>query len=167
MADLTEQPNEFRLAVMHNFLRLKLLVERIMQPILQRHGLTQVGLFVLLSIRHMEACPTIGEMRRMLNRSMPLNQGNFSSLCKRMEQEGLLNRRRKKEDERAVLLELTPHGAEVVAQVEEEFAALDRILTQYSEQERDNALMGFCAFTSFLEHVANEHHLGEQHPEKG
>ncbi len=164
---MTEQTNEFRLGVMQSFLRLKLLCERVMQPVLQKYGLTQVGLFVLLYVGHMDTCPTIGEMRCILNRDIPLNQGNFSALCKRMEQEGLLNRRRKKEDERAVLLELTPRGREVVKMMEGEFRHLDDLLYQYAEQDREAALAGIQTFITFIEHVADDIHLGEQNPAKG
>ena len=67
---------------------------------------------VLYEIRSSEK-PNIGSLSRLMSQ----NHGNCSSLCKKLEQAGLVERRRGREDERRVTLCLTDRGERAIAGV--------------------------------------------------
>lgn len=81
--------------------------ERRMEPLLREAGLSMVQASLLLGIGS-------GEIENINSacRALDMGQGNASTMCKKLEQCGLLLRERSKQDERVVQLSLTPVGQE-------------------------------------------------------
>ncbi|PWW32655.1 MarR family winged helix-turn-helix transcriptional regulator [Chromohalobacter israelensis] len=82
------------------------LIQRLYRPLLAPLGLTYSQYLVLLLLwEHGSA--SVGELRDCLH----LDAGTITPLLKRMERDGLVTRRRDSEDERRVIVALTPHSA--------------------------------------------------------
>ncbi len=113
----------FQLEVVTNFIQTRISFERIMTPITQQFGLTPLSSVTLNLIAHQEN-PTISSIFKALD----LNQGNVSSMCKKLENDGFILRCRSKTDERSVVLLITPKGRAALAGVE-------RTLRAYFENE--------------------------------
>lgn len=95
------------------FIRLRAAIDRLMLPIAQQYGLTPTQVTVLNLIRKVEH-PTVSKLFRTLN----FNQGNMSSLCKRLEEEGFITRTKCAEDERKSYLCLTEKALEVLSHID-------------------------------------------------
>ena len=81
------------------------LIQRLYRPLLVPLGLTYSQYLVMLILWEREPA-SVGEIRECLH----LDIGTLSPLLKRMETAGLVSRQRDAEDERRVLVALTPHG---------------------------------------------------------
>ncbi len=82
------------------------LLQRLYRPLLSPLGLTYSQYLVLLLLWE-RGTATVGELRDCLY----LDAGTITPLLKRMERGGLITRRRDNQDERRVLIALTPHAA--------------------------------------------------------
>jgi DNA-binding MarR family transcriptional regulator len=78
-------------------------------PILNEVGVTEHQASIIMAIKDGDF-HTISKLAERLN----ANQGNFSNTCKKVEQSGLIIRKRSKEDERVVTIELTELGEQKV-----------------------------------------------------
>jgi len=81
------------------------LIQRLYRPLLAPLGLTYAQYLVMLLLWEREPL-TISEVRDCLY----VDIGTLSPLLKRMEKAGFLTRSRDTDDERRVLVALTPHG---------------------------------------------------------
>lgn len=89
------------------------LMVRLYRPLLDEIGLTYPQYLVMLAL--WETAPrTVGELGVRLY----LDSGTLTPLLKRLEGAGLVTRRRDAEDERRVLIQLTPAGAALRTQAE-------------------------------------------------
>lgn len=95
------------------------LLNRLYRPILKELGLTYPQYLVMLVLwKHTPQ--TVGS----LGGSLHLDSGTLTPLLKRMEQAGIIRRARDAEDERRVLIELTPKGRHLRAAAEKVPATL-------------------------------------------
>jgi DNA-binding MarR family transcriptional regulator len=86
------------------------LITRLYRPLLEPLGITYPQYLVLLVL--WERAPrTVGE----LGEALGLDSGTLTPLLKRLEANGIVVRRRAPEDERRVLVELTPAGQKLRA----------------------------------------------------
>lgn len=84
------------------------LIQRLYRPLLEPLGLTYSQYLVMLVL--WERSPvTVGDIRACLH----LDIGTLSPLLKRMQTAGLITRRRDPQDERRVVVGLTPHGQDL------------------------------------------------------
>lgn len=113
----TESEKNLCLETVTELLRLRNSIEHTLAPITQRFGLTPMQTAALNFINSNSAS-TVGSVFRALE----LNQGNASSMCKRLEADGFIHRRRSEEDERCVFLEVTERGKAAILAVERETA---------------------------------------------
>ena len=91
--------------VLAEFLRLKTNLDRVLSPITAEFGLTPVQSVMLHLISRSESA-TVGSIFRQLD----LNQGNVSSVCKKLEGDGYIVRNKSPEDERIYVISLTDKG---------------------------------------------------------
>lgn len=84
------------------------LIIREYQPYLDELGITYPQYLVLLVLWEEDAMSVNDIAKRLI-----LNTNTITPLLKRMEQQGLLNRERSKEDERKVIVYLTTQGNEL------------------------------------------------------
>ncbi|PWW31736.1 MarR family winged helix-turn-helix transcriptional regulator [Chromohalobacter israelensis] len=82
------------------------LMQRLYRPLLTPLGLTYSQYLVLLVLWERESA-TVGELRDCLH----LDAGTITPLLKRMERGGLVTRSRDRQDERRVIIALTPHAS--------------------------------------------------------
>lgn len=94
-------------------------MDTVFRPVNNAHGLTMMQIRLLAEIQQQRDNCTVGS----LGKQVSIACGNISSMCKRLEAEGLLHRTRSKRDERVVHLQLTERGQQVLT-------AIDRELTQ-------------------------------------
>lgn len=90
-------------------------MDAVFRPISEQNGLTRAQLQILLKIRIAEQPETVGS----LGKHMGISAGNMSSMCKKLEQDGFLQRCRDAQDERIVRLTLSDKGMGAIAQINE------------------------------------------------
>ena len=75
-------------------------------------------------------------------RSFELNQGNMSSMCKKLESDGFIVKTRSQDDERCTYLSLTPKGEETIAAINSVLSYKDDecCLTKEEMKEAENAI---------------------------
>lgn len=86
------------------------LLTRAYRPVLAPLGLTYSQYLVMLVLWEHDVV-SVGDLGERLH----LDSGTLTPLLKRMERDGFVTRRRDPEDERRVLIMLTPHGHELRA----------------------------------------------------
>jgi DNA-binding MarR family transcriptional regulator len=122
-------------------------------PVLQSLGLTEIQAAILIEIESGNSC-TVGQLAERLN----ANQGNFSSLCKKMEQMGLIVRSRSREDERVVTPELTSLGKEKAREIHD---ALDKMFrTNATPEQTEIIIRGYEEALNLFKKINNK---GEYH----
>ncbi|MBE6588153.1 MAG: MarR family transcriptional regulator [Ruminococcaceae bacterium] len=102
------------------YIRVRSGVERLILPITQEYGLTPIQVSVLNLIRKTENA-TVSSLFRALD----FNQGNMSSLCKKLEADGFIEKSRSTEDERKSYLSLTDKGYMALHGIDEFFNFTD------------------------------------------
>ncbi|MBC58673.1 MAG: ArsR family transcriptional regulator [Confluentimicrobium sp.] len=90
------------------------LLQRLYRPLLAPLGLTYSQYLVMLVLWGRDPV-SVGDLCACLH----LDNGTMSPLLKRMEQAGFIARQRDPDDERRVLITLTPHGRALREQAEE------------------------------------------------
>ena len=113
MKNCTYGNSSFQLEAVTSFIQARISFERIMTPITQKFGLTPLSVITLNLIAHQEN-PTVSTVFKTLD----LNQGNVSSMCKKLEGDGFILRQRCKTDERSVVLVITEKGKAALNGVE-------------------------------------------------
>ncbi len=103
-------------------------MEKIFEKVLSEEDLSGIQLSLILAIHSCGELP-VGKLSHIAG----MNSGNCSSMCKRMEALGLIERRRGTDDERIVSVTLTAEGE----------ATAERIFAKI-RQQRDH----FCGSTS-------------------
>ena len=93
--DLINETNE-------EFIRIRSGIERLIMPITQEYGLTPTQVAVLNLIRKTENA-TVSSLFRALD----FNQGNMSSMCKKLESDGFIEKTKCPDDERKTFISLT------------------------------------------------------------
>ena len=104
------------------FIRIRSGIERLMLPAAQSYGLTPTQVAVLNLIRKTEKA-TVSSLFKALD----FNQGNMSSMCKKLEADGFIYKTKSTDDERKCYLSLTEKA-------EEALEGIDRVFT-FSDEE--------------------------------
>lgn len=99
---------------MAEFLRLRNTLERIIAPIAAKYGLTPVQSVTLHLIAKSENA-TVGSIFREFD----LNQGNVSTVCKKLEADGFIIRTKSVDDERKFVIALTEKGENAIHGIED------------------------------------------------
>lgn len=82
-------------------------------PIAKACHLTPLQLRLLMAI---QAAEEISLSR--LSKVLEMNNGNVSTLCKKLEQQGYLTRERRQDDERYITLKISTDGEQILQQME-------------------------------------------------
>lgn len=131
---------------------LKMYLDAAFQPIAESEGLTVMQARILIEIKTSEQA-TVGSVSRLMGE----NHGNCSSLCKRMEQAGYIDRIRSKSDERIVILQLSPRGDQAVDTICREMEArFQPALEATSPEELEAIRQGMKAMKNFLGRLTNQ-----------
>jgi DNA-binding MarR family transcriptional regulator len=96
---------------------------RTYKPLLEPLGLTYPQYLVMLSLWEES-----GQTVKALGEKLGLDSGTLSPLLKRLEQSGLVARKRDREDERQVVITLTDKGTDLKVQANEVYAAIGKAI---------------------------------------
>lgn len=129
--------DEFRVQLCKNLRQIRLLADKLLFPILEEEGLTKLQMLALMEIEHGHVA-SLNQLRT----SMGISQSNASALCKKMEQNGFLTRKRQAADERKVTLQLTEDGKQRLQHLQKRAAAFDPILSSIDPQKLQSILLG-------------------------
>lgn len=135
------------ISILAVFQTLKAKTVRLLDPVFQAEGLTPLQARVLLLLSRRDA--TVGDVSEMAD----MGQANASSLCKKLERDGFLTRRRSCPDRRVVTLSLTPRGREAMGRIQ---GRLDRYLALIAarpEAEREELICGLRAVEHMLDYL--------------
>lgn len=132
------------LETIEELIRMKTGIDHLMFPITQKFSITPMqatALYIIEKNPH----ATVSSIFKKLD----LNQGNVSSMCKKLEADGFILKNKCPRDERRYYLSLTEKGHETLAKIEQ-FFIYDEKNCWLTKEELDNALNGLAA----LKHAA-------------
>lgn len=108
-------------------------LDSILFPISDDNNLTIMKMKVLMEVQK-QGTVNVGE----IGQSLGVAGGNISNMCKNLENEGYLNRKRSQDDERVVEVSLTDKGKKVLEQIrgqlEEKYHPYDTKITDKEYQ---------------------------------
>lgn len=117
-------------------------------------GLTHLQLTILVILKEKKS-NTVGN----LSKELGINQGNTSSICKKIEKMGYLERKRNEQDERVVNLFLTKEGEKVIDTISSEWKRMiDPILEETSEEALGGFLLKLQKINSNLQKINYNNH---------
>lgn len=136
-----------RISILAVFQTLKAKTTRLLDPMFQAEGLTPLQARVLLHLSKKDA--TVGDISEMAD----MGQANASSLCKKLEKEGFLTRRRSCPDRRVVTLSLTPRGREAMAHIQKRLDHYLTLVNARPAEEREELIRGLNAVEQMLDYL--------------
>ena len=112
-------------------------------------GCTRIEL-QLLSVLYSEQKLPVCEFGARLG----ITRGNSSSLCKSLEKKGLVRRRRSREDERIVEVQLTPCGKALCCTLQKKIdAAFDTICKEYGDESIAETIAAMQTLNEMLKNL--------------
>lgn len=131
--------------------QIKCIVDKPIERVFQEVGLTKQQGFIMVFI-----CK--GEIKNMgdISRVFDINQGNASTIGKRLETMGFLTRVRDEKDERLVNLFLTEKGVESMEYVNKRFEIIDDILEELPKEKREFMLGNIREVKEILSKLSNK-----------
>ena len=146
-----------RISILAVFQTLKTKTTRLLDPLVQAEGLTPVQVRVLLQLFCQDA--TVGDISEQTG----MGQANTSSLCKKLEREGFLDRRRSCPDRRVVTLSLTPKGREAMVHIQKKLDHYLELVNARPQEEQSELIRGLRAIEQTLDYLF-EQTKGEYDP---
>lgn len=140
----------FRLDLWTRLSRMRSLMARMIEPYIQKQGLTVMQAVVLHTVGEGNSV-TVG----ILCKTLDCAQGNMSNLCKKLEQDGFLTRKRSVVDERKVLLQLTEKGNAVMEEMNQCILSIDTFIASIPDKRRKTVLNGFDELEALLAEIAD------------
>ena len=117
-----------------------------MTPICQEHGLTLQQMHVLVELMR-----TPGLTAGQLSDRAGILRTNFSPVCRKLENRGLIERQRSQTDRRSLRLHVTDEGRALLASVDGEVQRrYGRAFSAEPQETFDAILEGFQALSAFL-----------------
>jgi DNA-binding MarR family transcriptional regulator len=119
------------------------------KPMVETVGLTMMQARILFEIRQKEDT-TVGGLGDICN----VNNGNCSTICKKLEKAGLIDRIRSKADERIVTLSLTTQGKELLDTIEKKLNdKYNQVLVNQSQEKFNIIIEGMNALQELLQEL--------------
>ena len=108
-------------------------IDLLLQETAQEMGVTTLQLKMIMTLSASDESVSIGN----LGKSIGVNGGNISNICKKLEKQGFVDRNRSDEDERVVNVKLTQKGFDAAEKVSEYF---DKIRPKKDEKSINSNL---------------------------
>lgn len=137
MQETSKGGTPIQMEIVTNFIQAKISFARIMTTIVQKFGLTPLS-YITLNLIASQENPTVSSIFKALD----LNQGNVSSMCKKLESDGFIIRERNKNDERSVVLQITKQGRDALSGIEQTLHAYFCSNTAIPEKDLHKAAAG-------------------------
>lgn len=121
-------------------------IDKLLSPAINEAGLTATQARILLFVYESGEIP-VGELSERLG----MNSGNCSTMCKKLEKSGQINRCRSRDDERVVLLSITDRGRRLCRKIMNTAHEMHRtILENIPGRERNEILCSLNRIEAFL-----------------
>ena len=108
-------------------------IDLLLQETAQEMGVTTLQLKMIMTLSASDESVSIGN----LGKSIGVNGGNISNICKKLEKQGFVDRNRSDEDERVVNVKLTQKGFDAAEKVSKYF---DKIRPKEDEKRINSNL---------------------------
>lgn len=105
--------------------------DTVMCPVAKDYCITPLQLRILMEIKLSEDLSL-----NRLAKLMDMNNGNVSTICKKLEQQGYLTRERRADDERFITLKLSPKGQAILQKMEQDIESKYCLLMEGISEER-------------------------------
>ncbi|HCX61045.1 MAG TPA: MarR family transcriptional regulator [Clostridiales bacterium] len=121
-------------------------LQAILGPIMEAHGLTAMQGRVLSAVKECEDI-NVGTISKILD----VCGSNASNMCKKLEKDGFIIRKRSKADERVVELLLTEKGENVLGKINNELKErYGAVLKDMDDEKFDSIIKGINALNELL-----------------
>lgn len=122
----------------------------VISPVIEQYGLTKLQARILIELLHNDS-HTIGSLAE----SICIASANISAMCKKLEAQGLLERVRKREDERVVMVVLTELGKETVIEIDK--TVNDRFIQHIDieTQSFEDIILGLTRLNDILQRISD------------
>lgn len=121
-------------------------------PIFEEHGLTMLQARVLMELYYYGS-NSIGNLAE----SIYVAGANISTICKRLEKEGLVERTRNQEDERIVMVVLTEMGNKILLDIDEKLnKVISNKICNESEETYQEIITGMKKLNDLLQKIRVE-----------
>lgn len=131
-------------------------VDRFLDNILKDEEISRVHVLILLSLSEKRKKECKANVNDIVT-SLALNQGNTSSVLKKMEKMNLIERTRNKQDERKVEIALTKYGREKLDIIEERIRKIEKALKEeYTNNEKDRLMNGIDELNKMVSFMIKE-----------
>lgn len=111
-------------------------------------GLTAMQTIMLFMLWS-EGSVSVGELGGLIN----MTQSNASALCKKLEKDGLVERRRSRSDERTVLISLSSGGEQAILRMLERGKGIAEALEDIPQERLDTIIETLDDTTKMLEKI--------------
>lgn len=126
-------------------------LETAYRPLVEVHGLTTMQSRVLIAVNETRE-PTIGYISKIIGISSP----NASNMCKKLEQDGFIQKIRSTKDERVVVLKLTQKGEETLSRISSDLKKIyGHIIEKISPEEFEKMMEGIKLLNNILREFEN------------
>ena len=137
--------NEFKRAFFDVACDMQKLLHDLVAPACQRNGLTLQQMHVLV-----ELVSAPGQTSTQLSERAGILRTNFSPVCRKLENRGLIERQRSQTDRRSLRLHVTDEGRALLASVDGEVQRrYGRAFSAEPQETFDAILEGFQALSAF------------------
>ena len=139
------QLSDFKTEMWSLMYQVKSGMQKSFEPIMQSEGLTMIQAYILLGLSE----GTITNISSLC-KEFGMNQGNVSTMCKNMENTGLIKRNRGSDDERIVTLSLTEKGKATLLRLHAKADELDTVFEQVPTEKLEAIINGMHELSELL-----------------
>lgn len=125
-------------------------IDLLLQETAQELGVTTLQLKMIMTLSASKDSVSIGN----LGKSIGVNGGNISNICKKLEKQGFVDRNRSDEDERVVNVKLTQKGNDAADKVSKYF---DKIKPEVDEKNINTNLKTIIDELSSLDNLLDDY----------
>ena len=125
-------------------------IDLLLQETAQELGVTTLQLKMIMTLSASDGSVSIGN----LGKSIGVNGGNISNICKKLEKQGFVDRNRSDEDERVVNVKLTQKGNDAADKVSKYF---DKIKPEVDEKNINTNLKTIIDELSSLDNLLDDY----------
>lgn len=142
---------DFKYAILEYTRKINENTNKFLNPIFAEHGLTMLQGRILMEL-YLFGRHTIGNLAESVNAAGT----NVSSMCKKLEEMGYLDRVRDRNDERIVQVDLTEKGREILKKINEKLNELiSNAFSKEDEETYNEIVRGLEKLNKILERIVS------------